>query len=460
MCSNVGDAFGFELPSVSHYSLLLQLFPSGQRLEAEARIKITNNTNQPISEILFLLYRLLDVQEVTDKAGSQLKFSQTIQKFKEAPTWQANLVQVELTNALLSTDSTIVIMKYSGAILGYPEVMQYVKDRIDEQYSLLRPDALAYPILSIPSFPVFINSFQSKFTYDIQATVPSGYVVACGGRLVDSTNKDPLITFNFESKGPVSRIDIAIAKFKFISDNVSNLSVYFLPEDEEGAVNILNEMKRATEFYLSFFGLVKNFHGYTAIEIPEGWGSQADVYSFLQAASAFKNRNISEVYHEISHTWNVKAKPEVERCRWFDEGFAMYFEALAVREFMGDTTFQKHMDRLRESWLKGTETNKKIFDTPIAEYGKEELGQNSYTKGAWSLYVLHKLVGEEPFKLVIRTFLFEFADKPADFKDFQLVAEKTTQKNLNKFFDEWIYGSYSSTLLAEKISVTDIAERY
>jgi hypothetical protein len=33
--------------------------------------------------------------------------------------------------------------------------------------------------------------------------------------------------------------------------------------------------------------------------------------------------------------------------------------------------------------------------TPIAEYEKEELGENSYTKGAWSLYVLNQIVGDE-----------------------------------------------------------------
>lgn len=449
-----------ELPSVTHYSLRLHLFPSEQRFEAEARMTITNNTKQPISEIPFLLYRLLEAQAVTDESGSAIRFSQTIQKFKEFPTWQANLIRIELPKPLLASTSITVVMKYGGSVYGYPEVMPYVQDRIDEQYSLIRPDALAYPMLSLPPFPILLASYQSKFTFDIHATVPSGYVVAYGGGLIDSTSNDDSVTFKFESKGPVSRMDIAAAKFKLLSDDKENLSVYYLREDEQGAANVLQEMKSVIEIYSSLFGQIRSYKGYTAIEIPEGWGSQADDYSFLQAASAFKARNISELYHEIAHTWNVKAKPEIQRCRWFDEAFAMYFEALAIREVKGDSTFQKHMEGLRERWIQRATKDRKNFETPIAEYGKQELGQNSYTKGAWSLYVLHQLVGEEKFKNMIRTLLSEYAESAADFKDFQRVAEKISKKKLHKFFDDWIYGAESSTLLANKVSVKEIAKRY
>lgn len=456
----VGDAFASDLPSVTHYSLRLHLFQSEQRFEAEVQMTITNKTQRSFSEIPFLLYRLLDAQAVTDESGSAVRFRQSIQKFKEVPTWQANLIHIELPEPLHPSKSITITMKYSGSVYGYPEVMQYVRDRIDEVYSLIRPDAFAYPMLSLPSFPVLLASYQSKFTFDIQATVPSGYVVACGGRLISSTSKGDSVIFAFEGKGPVSRMDIAIARFKTLSDDSHNLSVYFLPEDEQGASDVLHEMKRVIELYSSLFGQVKNYKGYTTIEIPEGWGSQADDYSILQAASAFKERKFSEVYHEVAHTWNVKAKPEVQRCRWFDEAFATYFEALATREFKGDSAFQKHMEGLRERWLQRAAKDKKNFDTPIAEYAKEELGQNSYTKGAWSLYVLHQLVGEEHFGQIIRTLLSEFGDKPADFRDFQRISENVSKMKLGRFFDEWIYGTQSSQLLADKAPVTAITKRY
>ncbi|MDI6767838.1 MAG: M1 family aminopeptidase [Bacteroidota bacterium] len=457
----LGNERASELPSVTHYSLRLHFFPSEQRFDAEARLTIANHTQQPISEVPFLLYRLLDVQSVTDESDSTIRFSQSVQKFKEVPTWQVNVVRVEMPKPLLPTNSTTVVVKYGGSIYGYSEVIPYVRDRINEQYSLLRPDALAYPIVSHPSFPVLLESYQSKFTFDIQATVPSGFVAACSGELLGRASERDFVTFTFESKGPVQRMIIAVAKFKVLTDDEQNLTVYCLPEDEQGAVNVLKEMKKVVEFYSSLFGQVRSYKGYTVVEIPEGWGSQAEGdYTIFQAASAFKGTNISEVYHEIAHSWTVQAKPAVHRCRWFDEAFAMYFEALAIREFRGDSVFQKHMEGLRDRWLQRTASDKRNFDVPIGEYGKFELGQSSYTKGAWSLFVLHQLVGDDGFKQIIRSLLSEFADKPADFKDFQSVAERATKRNLKKFFDEWIYGAQSSQLLADKISVNELVKRY
>jgi hypothetical protein len=138
----------------------------------------------------------------------------------------------------------------------------------------------------------------------------------------------------------------------------------------------------------------------------------------------------------------------------------MYFQALALREFDGEQSYRAEMDRDRDSFIKRVERDKKTFDTPIAEYAKYDLGGNSYNKGAWSLYVLHQLVGEDQFRRIIRTFVSEFKDRPADFKDFQQVAERISQRDLGKYFNEWIYGAASSQLLVDKISVTEIVKRY
>jgi aminopeptidase N len=197
------------------------------------------------------------------------------------------------------------------------------------------------------------------------------------------------------------------------------------------------------------------------IEIPDGWGSQASDYYFLQTAAAFKDpKRTLEVYHEIAHSWNAKAKPELQRTRWFDEAFAMYFQALALREFEGEQSYRAEMDRDRDSFIKRVERDKKNFDTPIAEFAKYDLGGNSYNKGAWSLYVLHQLVGEDQFRRIIRTFVSEFKDRPADFKDFQQVAEGVSRRDLDKYFNEWIYGAASSQLMLDKIPVTEIVKRY
>jgi hypothetical protein len=451
-----------NLPSVTHYSIQLQLAPKEGNLEAIVTMTVTNTAAQPVSDLSFLLYRLLEVQKVSDDKGSPTNFEQSIVRF-EASNLQANQIKFHLSEPLVPRVARRVTINYRGSIFGYAEVMDYVNDRVSEEYSLIRPDALAYPMLAEPTSESLRRAYglDVPFTYDLAVTVPDGYIVACGGAQLKVSTKERLTTFTFKSKVPTWRIDIAAAHFKLLRDETKQLALYVLPEDEKNAIEILNGAGRAVSLYSTMFGELKDYQGYTVIEIPDGWGSQASDYYFLQTAAAFKDpKRILEVYHEIAHSWNAKAKPELRQTRWFDEAFAMYFQALALREFEGEQSYRAEMDRDRDSFIKRVGRDKKNFETPIAEYAKYDLGGNSYNKGAWSLYVLHQLVGEDQFRRIVRTFVSEFKDRPADFKDFQQVAERVSRRDLGKYFNEWIYGAESSQLMLDKISVTEIVKRY
>lgn len=450
-----------ESPVVTHYDLRFTLRLKENRLEAEAVIKVDNRTSRPVSEIPFLLYRLFDVRDVADDKGAAIPFTQDVIKFSDEKSLQANLVSVRLKTPLWPGKTIAVRMKYEGALWGYPEVMAYVKDRIDENYSLLRPDALAYPILAGASFQSLLAAFQSAFTYRIEAEVPPGYIVACGGRSLEPERKAESVNFLFDSFKPTWRIDVAAAKFKIIEGEGSRTRIYALPEDEGEGRRILEAARKSFRFYERLFGRADDFPAFTIIEVPEGWGSQAADFYVLQSAAAFRDKGrTSELYHEIAHNWNARAKPAIQRCRYFDEAFASYFEGLAIREFEGEEAFEKYMARLRDRFLQSCDRDEKNGSTPIVDYWREERGENSYTKGAWSLFVLHQVVGDRAFGLLISGFLRDFRGREADFGDFEDHAEKSSGLRLGLFFKEWIFGVESTRLLRERMDVVRMAERY
>ena len=456
-----GIAAGEGLAKVTRYELRANIKPAEEHLTASAQITVSNLTATPMREIPFLLYRLLAVDAAEDEKGAALAFRQTVVSMSDEKNWQVNAVTVTLREPLPSGGSVRITLRYSGAIFGYREVMGYVRDHIGEDYTLLRPDALAYPMLATPSSPSLSAAYDTLFTYDLEVTVPSTTIVACGGLPGAVSRGDGTEIFRFASRIPTWRMDIAAAKFKVLKNQAGNLVVFALPEDETGAANLLKEMQRVMEFYTLQFGPSKKATAYTVIEIPDGWGSQASDFYILQAAAAFKDtKRVHELYHEIGHSWNAKAKPEVRRTRWFDEAFASYFEALALREFEGQKAFDDRMASYREHFRNTAEKDSRNATTPIAEYGKEELGGNSYTKGPWSLYVLQQVVGDEKFCLIIRTFLAEFADRPAGFADFQAVAERVSRRDLSRFFREWIFGAESSELLIGNVGLQEIVGRY
>jgi aminopeptidase N len=339
--------------------------------------------------------------------------------------------------------------------------MAYVRDRIDEEYSLLRPDAFAFPVLAGSSFASTLAANDTKFTYQVSTTVSRGYLVACGGELLDSASRGDSSIFTYRSKLPTWRIDLAVAQFNVLRSAADNITVFYLPADSAGASNVLNASHDAVTFYTGAFGTPPTYNGYTVIEIPDGWGSQASDYYFLQTAAAFKDTSkVSEVYHEIGHTWNSTASGEIQRCRYFDEAFASYFEALTIRAIRGDSAFYEDMEKGRNSFVRWAQYDRHVFDTPIAGYGAKELGRHSYTKGAWSLYVLNRIVGDSAFVRIIRTLLAEFRKTPIDFAAFEALCERVSNRDLRKFFQEWIYGTQSSQVLVDNLPIGEIVKRY
>jgi len=455
-----GVAASGDLAKVTRYELRVRINPTEEELAASAQITLTNPTAKPQREIPFLLYRLLAVDAAQDERGT-LAFRQAVVSMSDVKTWQVNSGTLTLREPLPPGGTTRITLKYSGAIFGYREVMGYVLDHIGEDYTLLRPDSLAYPMLAGPSFQSLSAAYDTLFTYDLEVIVPTGMIVACGGLPVEGSVGDGTETFRFTSRVPTWRIDIAAAKFKVLKNDAGNLVAYSLPGDDAGAGNLLKEMQRVMEFYTLRFGPSKRATAYTVIEIPDGWGSQASDFYILQDAGAFKDpTRIHELYHEIGHSWNMKEKPEVRRTRWFDEAFASYFEAIALREFSGQKAFDDRMAKYRERFRSAVKKDSRNATIPIAEYGKEELGDNSYTKGAWSLYVLNQIVGDEAFNQIIRTSMADFSERPAGFSDFQAVAESVSRRDLSRFFKEWIFGAESSDLLVGDASIQEIVERY
>lgn len=449
------------MPSVLNYNFDIHLLVDDQKMDASAQMTIENKTAGVIDTLPILLYRLLTVKSVTNEDGEPLQFSQDIVTMAEQDNWQVNQVRIVLQKSLQPGEWTSVTLAYSGYICGYPEVMAYTKEHIDTGYTLIRQDIFAYPTISTANYKALATTFDDAYDYHLRVTVPHEYVAACGGRLDSTTiGKDSLIYY-FSSKAPDTRVDIAAAKFAILTDTTENLAAYYLPGDSIGARAVLNAMKQSVELYTDWFGSPKGYSGYTVIEIPNGWGSQAGKFYILQTAAAFEDTSrMSEVYHEVGHTWNATVDPSIQRCRYFDEAFASFFQMLVSGELRGKNELADGMDWYRDYYKKRIKNDSLGAATPIAKYGEHELGGYSYTVGAWSLYVLRELIGKKAFNQLVRELVSTYGEKGVNFAAFKQLAESASRRNLARFFDEWIYGTEASQLLVSDATLDEIVARY
>jgi hypothetical protein len=154
-----------ELPAITHYGLNVELSLTEQRVRVLANLTITNNTGAACTRIPFLLYRLLAVQQINDRSGQPLDFTQQIIQLSDVPSLQAREAVLHLPTPLQPGDSISITIMYSGFVFGYPEVMAYVNDKIDENYTLLRPDALSFPVVAESTFTSVFAASDTRFTY-------------------------------------------------------------------------------------------------------------------------------------------------------------------------------------------------------------------------------------------------------------------------------------------------------
>ncbi len=459
--SSVAAGAGIPLPTITHYEMKMRIMPDEERISCACRLTITNTTQKPHKRIDLLLNQGFAVTE------DKFFVENEINEYREKPMGldgygaiQVNRIRFRLPQPLQPGESTTIQMNYYGPLSDYTIALTYLRDSVNESYTLLREETFAYPMLT--SF-AYEDAWGEKppFTFDVEVSVPTGYVVAGSGERIKAEHNEELAAYRFRSESPTARMAFAMAQFNVSSNAEHGLTVYALPEHEEFTKQTLDVMGSAVEFYTELFGAPSRKHGFAAIDIPMGWGSQVGDAYFLQPLSRFANTtDIRLAYRQIAQAWTVEAHPDVQASRWFDDAFATYFEALAIRKIEGADAFTNFLTQSARAFVQRVESSEDIGRTPIAKYNTPRFARNASTKGALALYVLYELVGDGAFRKIVSTLIAEHSIAPAGFEDFQRIAERITGMDLKKFFAEWIYGAESSDLLVKQMKLDEIVARY
>ena len=441
----------------SRYALDIRVDLAHNRLDAEAQMTAVNRSSAAVGSASLLLYRLLRVTGVRDATGAPLSFRERVVEFLDHPTFQARQLVVSLPRSVLPGDSTTIRITYDGYLLGYAETgYSYLHDRIDSTYSLIRMDTYAYPELRPPSHVIARRAGLPRYDYRARITVPNGYIVANGGELLSRRDSSGWTTFVFRNLKPAWRMDFAIAPF--VVREEGTLRVYQLPADSLGGARVMRSMQRCLQLFTRWFGALRGQTAFALIEIPDGWGSQADVTSILETAAAFRDSlSVRELYHELSHLWNVPAADSLPP-RW-EEGLASFLEDLAVDSLNGrvttDRNAQWRVDRLRER----VKQEPRLRDVAPIDYGKYDMTDYSYSVGAVMFYVMYRVTGHDAFTRLVRVYYDTHAQTGGNTSEFMTIAKQLSPVPLGELFGDWL----QSARWTDVIAVTDarqLVDRY
>ena len=420
--------------------------------------EIENWTGRPANRVSFLLNRLMAASAVRGAAGQPMRYTQDVLRFRDTPMRQVTQVIVELPKPVPPGSRTTVRLDYGGNLAPYAEIgWLYVRDHIDTSFTILRSEALAFPVIQGLSDMANRKGPRDHFQYDVTVRVPPRYMVATGGKLARSPLADGTVAWRYESELPSPFLNICVAPFDTLSRG--SVHVFYFPADSAGARRLLAGALAGLETYERWFGALHTQPELCITEIPDGWGSQADaVGGIIQTAAAFRDpERLRELYHELSHLWNAP-DTEVAPPRW-NEGLASFLEDLMQERLdhwpgraASDSTLIAALKRrvARDSTLRSV---------AFIDYGKHDMTGRAYSVGDIMFSTLYELVGEGQFNRIVGGYYQAFP-RGGTTKDFVNFAKRSASSGVSDLFDDWMFTPRWSEVLASATSVHDLAVHY
>jgi len=443
-----------------NYEMDIRVDFGEEKMYADCKLTVKKKSDGAANEIPFLLYRLLKVTSITDIHNNDLSFSQNVTTVEGSPKLQVNAVQVHIPETITAGETYTIQIAYEGYIYGYPEgVGPYVREKIREPFTILREDTKAYPRFGYPSRESMFSIIYHSFDYYVSVTVPDHLVVANGGELISETRHDGKATYTYKSIKPSWRMDFAIAAYEIVEED--GIKIFYFPENKDGALRVLDIANRTLKLYTDWFGPLKDFKNFSIIQIPQGYGSQTDVTSILQAADVFESSDHdNQLYHEISHLWHPMETEPFPPSRWM-EGLATFMEYYTVQEFEAREDYiHRASDAMRRSFNNSCNRIPNCPVTPLIDYGKEWMFQLSYTKGMILFHVLYELIGRDAFFNLVSNYYEKYYATGGSTHDLAAIIKELPYKGVSRFVDEWFYGTESNEYLAAGKSVKDIVSLY
>jgi hypothetical protein len=160
--------------------------------------------------------------------------------------------------------------------------------------------------------------------------------------------------------------------------------------------------------------------------------------------AAFSNYPDFFLAHEVAHQWWGQAVGwRNYHEQWISEGFAQYFAALYAQHQKGDETFASMMRQLRKWGIDSSEQGPVSLGYRLGHIRGESRIFRAlvYNKGAAVLHMLRRLSGDDAFFRGLRRFYRESRFRKVGTEDLRLSMERETGLSLERFFQQWIYGS-------------------
>jgi aminopeptidase N len=171
------------------------------------------------------------------------------------------------------------------------------------------------------------------------------------------------------------------------------------------------------------------------------YGGMENASAIFYNDKLFASRAIKDdlLAHEIVHQWLGDAvTPREWSHLWLSEGLSNYVVALWQQYIRGDDAFLKQMRAARDRVL----ADPVVAARPVIDSAQTDLmallNTNTYDKGSYVAYMLHRQVGDSAFFRGIKSYYRTYRHGTALSDDLRREMEKSSGRSLGQFFEQWL----------------------
>jgi len=297
---------------------------------------------------------------------------------------------------------------------------------------------------------------NDRMTSEMVLTVPANWITVSNGTLV-SVKDDPdgTKTWDWKEPGLLSTYLLTAVAGDFVEreDTWRGIPLRFVvPRGEESKIEpTFARTKEMLDLFSNTLGVPYPWPQYaqTAVDdfIAGGMENTSAttlsvrdlIHPKLAAESRFGDDVV--ISHELAHQWFG----DLVTCKdwanlWLNEGFATFFEHFWVEKHYGADEADYRFWQDQRRWI----AQKRLFSVPLATRDFDDSNKydgNVYSKAGWVIRMLREQLGDDNFFRGLHEYLVTNQGQNVVAADLQKAIEQATSVNVDKFFDQWVYGA-------------------
>ena len=290
---------------------------------------------------------------------------------------------------------------------------------------------------------------DDKATLTLDLILPNHLTGIASGVLI---KKEPIAnnlvkyTWRQTSAVPAYTYGFAVGKFNTFQEKYDGTALNYYSHNHSSVQ--LAQIFQYTGDMLSFFeeksGVPYFQNTYSQILIGNHYQEMSGFAVLKNTYGALVLKDSTEtnlIAHELAHQWwGNQITCEDWRHFWLNEGFATFMSAAYNEYCFGQQKYQANIDAYYEVYKK---IKNKGGDKPLVFNNWLTPSRDDrnlvYFKGAYVLHLLRVELGDEAFWKAIRAFSQQYFGQSVTTQKFQKAMEVSTNKNLQAFFEKWIY---------------------